>query len=515
MSTGTDWHINDEDYHRWIAEVEQPRLLRRLAAMENLAYGPDWPLISVVMPCYNSAPRYLTEAVESLLAQIYTRWELVLVDDASTTTHVRPLIREFSQKDQRIKALYRSENGGIAQATNDGLAQCQGQFLALLDHDDVIPPQALLLVAREVHEHSEARLLYSDSDNLNQQGRRCNPFFKPDWNPDLLLGQNYLNHLTVYQTALLRNLGGLRDGFDGSQDYDLALRALERLRPNQVRHLPDVLYHWRIVEHSVARGNMGLAVKRARRAVVQHLGRCGLQVEVDSPPQAKIFNRVHWPAPAVPPHWTIIRVPAGATGAELNRHVARAKGDHLCLLPAGFEPGSAADLDTLARLLARPGAGLACPSLWDINRRLLLGPLFTSTGDQGLPAPGFAGAATDSKGYFGRLALEQRVIAASSRALAVRREVLEQVGGFNPALRHPHLLGTDLALRLRGLDRWTVWTPYARFHQQDAAPVARQPAASGDELETFRSLWRREIQRDPGYNPNLSRRQPDFTLDLP
>ncbi|MEM1113459.1 MAG: glycosyltransferase [Pseudomonadota bacterium] len=502
--------IDQQAYEDWINEVEQPRLQRRVTAIGAAAYDQDWPLITIIMPCFNTPPGFLRAAVESVLSQIYPRWELLLVDDASTSEDVAAQLREFGRREPRIRALMRPTNGGIAVATNDALAESQGNYVAFLDHDDALVPQALLLVARFLKEHPELRLLYSDSDHIDADGVRHNPFFKPDFNYELLLGQNFFNHLSVYHSALLRNLGGLRTGFDGSQDYDLALRAVERLSPDQVGHMPEVLYHWRVHSQSAARSNMGQAVARAREALRQHLGRTGQPGTAESPRLAKIHNRVDWSLAAGASDWQIVDCEAARDGAELNAQLESSHASHILFLPGGFKAINADSLATLAGLLARPQAGAAAATLLAPDGRLVQGPVFSP----GEPVSALVGAADDDRGYFARLDLDQRVTVASLSGLAIQRQVLDNLGGLDPYLRHPLMLGCDLALRLRQLEKFTVWSPQARFAAGDEqqALAATLPAFTED-LESLMGRWGRELGRDPYYNENFARGRADFSLN--
>jgi glycosyltransferase involved in cell wall biosynthesis len=185
-------------------------------------------------------------------AQIYENWELCIADDASTNASIAPALKQYAAADSRIKLTFRARNGHIAACSNSALELTTGEWVALLDQDDFLAEHALAIVAATIINYPEAGLIYSDEDKVDGSGTRCRPFFKPDWNPELLLGQNYISHLGIYRRSLLSEIGGFREGYEGAQDYDLALRCAERLRPDQIRHIPRVLYHWRMAEGSVA-----------------------------------------------------------------------------------------------------------------------------------------------------------------------------------------------------------------------------------------------------------------------
>ncbi|WP_436699352.1 glycosyltransferase family 2 protein [Nocardioides sp. BYT-33-1] len=243
------------------------------------------PLFSVVTPVFDPPPAVLRAAIESVLAQTFDDWELVLVDDASTDPEVLRILREHAARDARVTVVERSANGHIVAATNDGIAVARGTFLAFLDHDDLLAPDALALNARRIAEHDDIDFLYSDEDRIREDGRFSDAFHKPDWSPERLRSQNYCNHLSVLRASLVRELGGLREGFEGSQDHDLVLRVTERAR--RIVHIPKVLYHWRILPGSAAGDGSAkpYALDAGRRAVQEHLGRVGIAgtVEVVGP----------------------------------------------------------------------------------------------------------------------------------------------------------------------------------------------------------------------------------------
>ena len=183
-----------------------------------------------------------------------------------------------------------------------------GEWCALLDQDDLVSQKALAFVALEIEQHPDAGLIYSDEDKIDANGARSTPFLKTDWNPELFLGQNYINHLGVYRTSLLREIGGFREGFEGSQDYDLALRCIERLKPAQVRHIPRILYHWRAVAGSLAAvvDAKPYAKEAARRAIADHLKRRGIRGRVEPCPENVESHRVVYELPDPAPTVSIV-----------------------------------------------------------------------------------------------------------------------------------------------------------------------------------------------------------------
>lgn len=229
-------------YPSWIAENE-----RNVRDTETLDYNP---LISVVIPVYNVEDSMLRECIDSVLAQTYKNFEIVLVDDASTQKSVRHVLREYEKK-PGITVIYRKENGHISRATNDGIHAAKGEFIALCDCDDLYAPNALYEIAKKLNEDGSLDFIYSDEDKISEDGKvRRDPFFKPDWSPQTFMSYMYTCHLSVYRKALLEEVSGLRSGFEGAQDYDLVLRVMEKT--NRIGHIPKILYHWRMRKESTA-----------------------------------------------------------------------------------------------------------------------------------------------------------------------------------------------------------------------------------------------------------------------
>ena len=265
------------DYARWIRCYDQLQRDDLKRVREQIAQFHYSPLISILLPVYNSNLKWLRRAILSVQKQLYPRWELCIVDDASTDRKIWPFLQRCARRDRRIKLMRRTENGHISAASNDALRLAIGDFVALLDHDDELAPTALYFVALALNKNRDLQLLYSDEDKLDARDRRTEPYFKSDWNPELFLAQNFVSHLSVYRTDLVRRLGGFRIGFEGSQDYDLALRCIEQIRPEEIEHLPWVLYHWRAGDQSTASNPTAkpYAQEAARRAVQEHLKRNG------------------------------------------------------------------------------------------------------------------------------------------------------------------------------------------------------------------------------------------------
>lgn len=234
--------IELSDYEQWIEQNE-----KKITEIKKLEYNP---LISIVVPVYNVKNEILIECIESVFAQTYTNWQLCMADDHSSWESMREILKSY-EKDPRVKVVYREENGHISRATNSAIEVADGEFIAFMDCDDIIPSNALYEVALKLNENPEYDFIYTDEDKIDEKGeKRWDPHFKPDWSPDTLMSMMYTSHLGVYRTSIVKELGGLRVGYEGSQDYDFTLRFTEKTK--NIGHIPKVLYHWRQVAGSTA-----------------------------------------------------------------------------------------------------------------------------------------------------------------------------------------------------------------------------------------------------------------------
>jgi glycosyltransferase involved in cell wall biosynthesis len=238
------------------------------------------PKFSIVTPVYNPEVEWIQAAIESVLAQTYGKWELCIAD-ASTKDDVKKCLKEYAGKDSRIRVKFLDKNLGIAGNSNEALSLATGEYMALLDHDDELSPDALYEVAKLLQNHPDADMIYSDEDKIDLRGKRSNPFFKPDWSPDTFLSYMYTCHLGVYRKSIVDEIGGFREGFEGSQDYDLTLRFVEKARG--ICHVPRILYHWRTAPGSTAMDldKKGYAHNSGEKALMDYLGRNGIDAAIE------------------------------------------------------------------------------------------------------------------------------------------------------------------------------------------------------------------------------------------
>jgi len=475
----------DRAYPAWVKQ-HQPDAAAWAARVKALKGAPT---ISIVMPVYETNPEWLDAAVRSVLAQYYGKWELLIADDASRSPDVAECLACLPA-DHRIDIVHLPQRGGVSAASNVALARATGDYVTFLDHDDLLAPHALAAMAREIAKTPSLDLLFSDEDQL-VDGRRVRPYFKPGWNPDLLLSQNMVCHLAVYRRSVVTALGGLRPGFDGSQDYDLALRVTEGIDTRRVRHVPDMLYHWRQSAGSLSTAFAARCADSARRALADHLG---AQAAIGTDPALPQWPAVRFALPSLQPSVSIVGGAYDGLYAAVQ-HVAsagEAQGDVLVFLSAGLRPMVDDWLEALVAQACRPEIGAVGARLTGPGGALVHAG-FALDAKRVAVSPA-APADVDDPGYRGHFRLARSVSAVSGDCLAVRRAVFEAAGGFHAAAGD--FQDVDLCLRLAARGLRSVWTPLAWL--QYAAPPAPKRAGAA----WMRARWK--LETDPYVNPHLA-----------
>lgn len=530
------------DYTVWARkhDTPTPEMLDRLR--KTMRSWRQTPLISIVMPVYNPPLELLREAIRSIQAQIYPHWELCMADDASPDAGVWQLLQALAGEDRRIKVVRREVNGHISQASNSALELAQGEFVALMDNDDLLPPDALYWVAEAVNRVPTAQVIYSDEDKLDAQGQRFGAYFKPDWNYTLFLGHNLISHLGVFRTSLMREVGGFRLGLDGSQDYDLALRCIERVAPSDILHIPRVLYHWRAIEGSTALASEAkpYAVIAAQRALQEHRERIGRASSVDILPTwnyrclrsdpgstDRLSVVLVWPAGAVPcttvSAWTAdpaLRVhevlQCTADAGAINAVMAQAQGTLVALVRADLVPSGPAALLELARHALEDGTGMAGGTVRDASGTLVAGGLVLNP--RTIASVLLRGLPQGHPGYMGRGLLAQELSALSMDCVVVRKQVFEACGGLDAELGISQSGAVAWCLRLREQGLRVVWCPDAVW----AETAVRGLPTLGQlrvEQRIFMGRFGRKyahwLERDPAYHPLLDAAMADFSLRAP
>ena len=570
-----EYGISRKAYRRWIAAHDRLDRSDCEAIRRHIGALPTRPRISVVMPVYNADPEHLRAAIASVRAQLYPDWELGIADDASTRPEVAPILAEAAAADPRIRIDTRRENGGIVAATNTALAMATGDYVAFLDHDDVLAPHALYLVAAEIAAHPDAELIYSDEDHLNEHGRRFDPHFKSDWNPDLLVRQNYICHLAVYRTERVRAHGGLRAGFDGSQDWDLVLRIGESIPAERIRHIPFVLYHWRrhAGQGQFSEARLTEAQESGRRAVRDHFARRGLEVQVTASSEG--FNHVRLPLPDPAPLVSVI-VPTrdrvdllraclygvlyrthypnlevlivdNDSAEEITRHylagIVEDKRVRVLPYPGPFNYSAinnaaarAATGEVLAFLnndievleadwLASMVAHAVLPEVGAVGARLLYANMRVQHGGcilgiQGSVAHAHVLLPRADPGYFARAKLTQAVSAVTGACMVMRRSCFDEIGGLDEVNLPVAYNDIDLCLRLRQRGYRIIYDAHAELLHHELVSrgydheTDERRQRQQQEAAWMRERWGEVLDHDPYYNPNLSLEQP-FAVAFP
>lgn len=561
-------------YSQWVDHYDSPTVgdFRALRARAR-ALEVNGPLVSILMPVYQTPERWLRRSIESVIAQTYGRWELCIVDDASPGRRVAEVLEEYRAADPRIRVLHRSQNGHISAASNSALEMATGQYIALLDHDDELRPHALFSMMKALSSNPSARLLYSDEDKIDEMGRRFDPYFKPDWDADLLLSQNYLCHFTMLDSAVVESVGGFREGFEGAQDHDLFLRVSRVICPSEVMHVPGVLYHWRAVEGSTAlsRNEKDYAAEAGLRAVDDHLLHLNPDAKAELLPQG--HYRVRWPLPRDRPrislviptrdrhdllrmcldsvffktrysNYEVIVVDNCSREAETfacleeyrqkhglriiqydapfnysainNVAVEQASGELVCLLNNDVEVITPDWLDEMASHALRPGVGAVGAMLYYPNDLIQHAGVVLGVG--GVANHAFSGLPRGHGGYGGRARVVQSYSAVTGACMMVRRSLYRELGGLDERLRVA-FNDVDFCLRLRAIGYRNIWTPHAELYHHESASrgVEDNPekqARFQSEVDFMLEHWGSLLAQDPAYNQNLTLAYADQSFGL-
>ncbi|WRT85106.1 glycosyltransferase [Pseudomonas citronellolis] len=564
----------DTSYANWVRHFDSFNDEKRQGQIALARTFNYQPLISVLMPVYNAPIDFLDAAIRSVLQQTYDKWELCIADDASTDPQVRELLERFEREDSRVKVVYREANGHIANASNSALEIAQGEYIALLDQDDLLPEYALFFVAQAINQNPDAGILYSDEDKLDEQGQRTTPYFKPDFNLYLFRSQNMISHFGIYRTDLVKSVGAFRVGFEGSQDYDLALRCVEQLERRQIVHIPRVLYHWRIHAGSTARAEdeKPYAAHAGVKSLQEHLQRIGCAGEVLLQPMGMYRIRYTLPS-SVPmvsliiptrnayelvkqcidsilslttyPNYEIILIDNGSDEprsleyfSELNRQekirvirdespfnysalnnsAARlANGEYIGLINNDIEVITPDWLEEMVSHAAQPNVGAVGARLWYPDNRLQHGGVIVGLG--GVACHAHKLLPKGEYGYFCRATLTQEFSAVTAACLIVKKAIFDQVGGLNEDDLKVAFNDVDLCLRIQEAGYVNVWTPFAELYHHESATrgyedTPEKRARFQSEIDYMQRRWP-NLLADYAYNPNLTLNSEDFSLGWP
>ena len=520
------------------------------------------PRFSILTPLYETPAAVLEAMLDSVRRQRLGDWELCLVDDRSADPRVLEIVEGAAREDGRIRVSRREENGGIVAASNDALAMAGGEFVVLLDHDDMLHPDALALVEEALRANPEVDYVYTDEDKIDERGRHSGPFFKPDWSPERFRTQMYTCHLSVLRRSLVEEVGGFDAEFEGSQDWDLILRVTERAR--KVAHVPRILYHWRMLATSAAGGGEAAkpwAFEAGTRALQAHCERIGLPARVERdlehpgvyelapqlerrPPVSIVIptagnSREVWFEEVVLvthcvrsivetstyENYEIVVVADRSTAPEvlselreiagdrlrivlfnrpfsfsekINDGAAVAKGEHLLLLNDDMEVIAPDWIERMVMYSAHPGIGAVGGRLIVEDGRLQHVGVLFENG--GLPGHPYHGYSREFGGYSNTVLVAQDLLAVTGACLMTPRDVFEEVGGLSTELP-VNYNDIDYCLKLRALGLRVVYDPGTLLYHFESS--SRSTEVADWEKELLIDRWKPLIDPDPYSNPNL------------
>jgi len=530
-----------------------------LAALREQGNRFDYrPCVSIITPVFNTPVKWLEECVQSVLAQVYEKWELILVDDDSSDPELIKFLPELAARDSRIVLGKVDKRGGISAASNRGLEIAEGDWIGFLDHDDVLEPNALFEHMKWLQDHRDADLIYSDEDKLTEEGLDS-PIFKPDWSPDYFLSCNYVCHFTLIRREVVRQVGGFRSEFDGAQDYDLFLRIIEKT--TRIDHIPRVLYHWRRSLASTAdniRRKPG-SLETGRLALEAHLERQEYagHVTVDWRTHAYWIKRELKEAKKISiiipvrdridllercidsltsktsyAPYEIIIVDNESESEEARAYFSRLK--HRVLRYPGPFNFSAINnfaveetdspwllflnndtevierdwLSIMAEHVQRPEVGAVGPRLLYPDDTVQHGGIVVGVG--GIAEHAFRGFPAEAPGVCRQLQVTRNYSAVTGACLLTRREVFKKVRGFDEERLPVTFSDVDLCLKMRRAGYLIVYTPFATLYHHESG--SRRRTVEPLETEVMRQRWAAVLENDPYYNANLSRERADFSL---
>lgn len=547
-------------------EVEVQSVIRKFARK---------PLISVLIPVYNVELKWLETCLRSIQDQYYPNWEICLADDCSTKPGIADLLRRYQAEDKRIKVVFRKQNGHISRATNSALELASGEFVALLDNDDELPPQALFEVVKALNEHPDTDMVYTDEDKKDENGKRFDPHFKPDYSPDLLLSTNYISHLGVYRTSIVKKIGGFRPGYEGSQDYDMVLRFIEQTQPSRIQHVAKVLYHWRALSTSTASSGSAkdYASEAGLKALQSAMERREIKADVVSAGPKGIYN-VHYEIedpslvsviiptkdgydnlercmnslikkttyndyevivvdngsknPAMKDLYTrykellrdrfsVLEIDIPFNFARLNNIAAQsAKGRYLLFLNDDTEVISPSWMSRMVSFAQLDRVGVVGAKLYYPVNTIQHAGIVLGLG--GVAGHIQTGVPRSHLGYFGRLVENVNYYAVTAACCMVKTADFRAVSGFDEEFAVAYN-DVDLCVRIHDqLRRDNVWAHEAELYHfesvtrgQDIKDKKKRTRLK-NESNLFLSRYHTIVENDPYYNPNLSRTSGNFWI---
>lgn len=562
------------NYKKWIKNNENWNLK---SIKKEIQQFKNKPKFSVITPVYNVHPDWLNKCIKSVQNQLYENWELCLYDDASTNPETIACLSNWEGRDPRIKIKFGKNNKHISGASNEALRMATGDFVVLLDNDDELSREALFEGARALNNNSSLDFIYSDEDKISKSGRRFDPFFKPDWSPELMLSQMYTCHLGFYRRSLVKKIGGFRKGFEGAQDYDLVLRFIEKTEENKIYHIPRVLYHWRTLETSTALMHTAknYAYMAAKKAINEHLERTGEKgtvLDSVSPGNYRVkFEIIGNPLVSIIipfrdqseilekcvnsiltktkyQNFEILLVDNQSEKKETkdylqrinkdkrvkilcynkpfsysainNFAVKKAKGEYVVLLNNDTEVISREWLTAMLEYAQRARIGIVGAKLIYPNGRIQHAGVIMG---MGIAGHAFKGYWDGDPNYFQHADIIKNYSAVTAACLMTKKTIYEKVNGLDEINLKVAYNDVDYCLKVIEAGYRVVYTPYAKLYHYESYSRGDDEAFKTENPEEYKRVlsereymskkWEKYIERDPFYSPNLTKEHEDFTIN--
>ena len=562
----------ESDYDKWIKKNELTdemigEIKREITRFE---YKPK---ISILMPVYNVDQTWLEKAIDSVMNQLYENWELCIADDASQKKYIKQVLERYSGGEERIKIKYLKENQGVSRASNEALRLATGEFVGLLDNDDELTIDALYENVKFLNKSPEADLIYSDEDKTDTRGNRTEPFFKPDYSPDFLLTKNYICHFSLFRRSIINDIGGFRKWYEGSQDYDLILRFIEKTKPERIFHIPKILYHWRKIPGSAATrvDAKSYAFASAKKALLDYLKRNSIQGKVvdGNCSSYRVMREVknNYKVSIIIPfkdqsevlrtcvnsiigrtkyrEYEIVLVNNQSKEEETfeyldkikdnssfrildydnsfnfsainNYAVSKVDSEYIVLLNNDTEVISPDWIENMLEFAQREDVGVVGALLYYPNDTIQHGGVIL--GIKGVAGHSHKHMKRDSHGYFGRIKIVHNLSAVTAACLMTKKSIFKEVDGFDVNFSHA-FNDVDYCLKIREKGYLIVYTPYAELYHHESLSrgyedTPEKQARFRKEIELFQRKWKDVLTKgDPYYNPNLTLEREDFSIRI-
>ena len=550
-------------YSKWLSlnELNQDKINNIKKVISNFSYEPK---ISIIVPVYNTPPNVLKETIESVTSQLYPNWELCLCDDASTSSHVRNILNQFQKEDSRIKIIFSKTNGGISRASNNALSLATGEFIGLLDHDDVLTKDALFEVVRHLNNDPKTDYVYSDEDKIDQNGQRLEPFFKPDWSPELFFSINYVTHFSVIRKSIVDKIGGFRPEYAGSQDYDLILRVTEET--DRIAHIPKILYNWRKISGSAsgqvnakpyafaaAKKALSDACKRRRikAKVLDGLftGSYRINYEIHGNPLISIVilnkdNKImlkqcinsikskstfknyeiiivdhNSKDPATLEYlktlpYKVIKYNGKFNFSRMNNlGVKNSKGEYIIILNNDVKVIEPDWIQALLEHVQKPDVGIAGAKLLFPDDNVQHAG--TIIGFNGY-AHNYGGFHKSDPGYYGMASVVRECSAVTAACFMIKRTIFDEVNGFDEKMAQSWQ-DVDICLRVLQKGNRIIYTPYSLLYHITGGTRGKIDVTP-EEISAKNIFKKKHAQflnlKDPYYNPNLMLHEPAYFVNI-